>query len=142
MPAFDKLGTLESAWHSKKKKISLFCTSVGRQSENRELRKIAEKLRKIAENCEKLRKIAKNCEIAENCEKLRTSIFPPLCLWRAERRMEPSGPRKMWCAVQWKRQGGPQGGEKIKVFENCSVAKTPRVAHMFNHGWWRLAVGD
>ena len=24
---------------------------------------------------------------------------------------------------------------------NGSFAKRPRVAHMFNHGWWRLAVG-
>ena len=31
--------------------------------------------------------------------------------------------------------------EKIKVFQNCSFAKRPRLAHMFNHGWWRLAVG-
>ena len=28
-----------------------------------------------------------------------------------------------------------------KVFLNGSFAKRPRVAHMFNHGWWRLAVG-
>ena len=47
-------------------------------------------------------------------------------------------------------QGGPQGEkQKIKAFQNCSLAKRPRVAHMFNHGWWgpsaggwcRLAVG-
>ena len=81
MSEFDDLETLESEWHSKKNFFSLFCTGVGRQSENREVRKIAEKLRKIAENCEKLRKIAKNCEIAENCEKLRTSIPPPPLLW-------------------------------------------------------------
>ena len=28
-----------------------------------------------------------------------------------------------------------------KVFLNGSFAKRLRVAHMFNHGWWRLAVG-
>ena len=28
------------------------------------------------------------------------------------------------------------------MFQNCSLAKRPRVAHMFNLGWWRLvAVG-
>ena len=27
------------------------------------------------------------------------------------------------------------------MFLNGSVAKKPRAAHMFNHGWWRLAVG-
>ena len=27
------------------------------------------------------------------------------------------------------------------MFRNGSFAKRPRVAHMFNHGWWRLAVG-
>ena len=27
------------------------------------------------------------------------------------------------------------------MFLNGSFAKRPRVAHMFNHGWWRLAVG-
>ena len=31
--------------------------------------------------------------------------------------------------------------EKKRVFLNGSFAKRPRVAHMFNHGWWRLAVG-
>ena len=38
---------------------------------------------------------------------------------------------------------GPGGSlrEKKKVFLNGSFAKRPRVAHMFNHGWWRLAVG-
>ena len=28
-----------------------------------------------------------------------------------------------------------------KVFLNGNFAKRQRVAHMFNHGWWRLAVG-
>ena len=28
------------------------------------------------------------------------------------------------------------------MFLNGSFAKRPRVAHMFNHGWWRLAVGS
>ena len=28
-----------------------------------------------------------------------------------------------------------------KKFRNGSFAKRLRVAHMFNHGWWRLAVG-
>ena len=28
-----------------------------------------------------------------------------------------------------------------KMFLNGCFAKRPRVAHMFNHGWWRLAVG-
>ena len=28
-----------------------------------------------------------------------------------------------------------------KVFLNGSCAKRPRVAHMFNYGWWRLAIG-
>ena len=77
VPHCEKKQTCKHEGIVKKKFFSLFCTSVGRQSENREVRKIAEKLRKIAENCEKLRKIAKNCEIAENCEKLRTSISPP-----------------------------------------------------------------
>ena len=27
------------------------------------------------------------------------------------------------------------------VFQNCSFAKRPHVAHMFHHDWWRLAVG-
>ena len=27
------------------------------------------------------------------------------------------------------------------MFKNCSFAKRPRAAHMFNHGWWRLAIG-
>ena len=27
------------------------------------------------------------------------------------------------------------------MFPNGSYAKRPRVAHMFNHGWWQLAVG-
>ena len=27
------------------------------------------------------------------------------------------------------------------MFQNCSFAKRPRVAHMLNHGWWLLAVG-
>ena len=27
------------------------------------------------------------------------------------------------------------------MFLNGSFAKRPHVAHMFNHGWWRLAVG-
>ena len=30
---------------------------------------------------------------------------------------------------------------KRKVFRNGSFAKRPRAAHMFNRGWWRLAVG-
>ena len=33
-------------------------------------------------------------------------------------------------------------GKKLpKLFQNCSFAKTPPVAHMFNHGWWRLVAG-
>ena len=28
-----------------------------------------------------------------------------------------------------------------KVFLKGSFAKRPHVAHMFTHGWWRLAVG-
>ena len=28
-----------------------------------------------------------------------------------------------------------------KVFLNGSFAERPCVAHMFNHGWWQLAVG-
>ena len=28
-----------------------------------------------------------------------------------------------------------------KLFLNGSFVKRPRVVHMFNHGWWRLAVG-
>ena len=31
---------------------------------------------------------------------------------------------------------GRGGGE---VFQNCSFAKRLHVAHMCNHGWWRLA---
>ena len=31
------------------------------------------------------------------------------------------------------------GGEE--VVQNGSFAKRPRVAHMFSHGWWRLAAG-
>ena len=27
------------------------------------------------------------------------------------------------------------------MFLSGTFAKRPRVAHMFNHGWWRLAVG-
>ena len=38
-------------------------------------------------------------------------------------------------------QGGPQRGGGGEVFQNCSFAKRQCVAHMFNHGWWRLAVG-
>ena len=38
-------------------------------------------------------------------------------------------------------QKGPYEGEK-KVFLNGSLAKRPRGARMFNHGWWRLVVGD
>ena len=36
-------------------------------------------------------------------------------------------------------QGGPEG--KKEVFLSGSFAKRPRVAHIFNHGWRRLAVG-
>ena len=28
-----------------------------------------------------------------------------------------------------------------KVFLNGNLAKEPRVVDVFNHGWWRLAVG-
>ena len=28
-----------------------------------------------------------------------------------------------------------------KMFLNGSFAKSPRVAHTFNHGWWRLTFG-
>ena len=38
------------------------------------------------------------------------------------------------------RAGGSLRGGK-KVFLDGSFAKRPRVAHMFNNGWWRLAVG-
>ena len=30
--------------------------------------------------------------------------------------------------------------EEKKVFRNGSFAKRRRVAHMFDHGWWRLAL--
>ena len=38
---------------------------------------------------------------------------------------------------------GPGGSlrERKKMFLNGSFAKILRVAHMFNHGWWQLAVG-
>ena len=33
-------------------------------------------------------------------------------------------------------------GKKIKLFQSCNFAKGSHLAHMFNHSWWRLAVGD
>ena len=41
---------------------------------------------------------------------------------------------------QWPRAGGSLRGEK-KMFLKSSFVKRPRVARMFNHGCWRLAVG-
>ena len=34
-----------------------------------------------------------------------------------------------------------EGGKNRKVFLYTVSPKRLRVAHMFNHGWWRLAVG-
>ena len=44
-------------------------------------------------------------------------------------------PEPSWCACRGVLKRGK------KKFLNGSFAKRLRVAHMFNHGWWRLAVG-
>ena len=48
-------------------------------------------------------------------------------------------PRGMGTQIEAPARGFLKRGKK--VFLNGSFAKRPRVAHMFNHGWWRLAVG-
>jgi hypothetical protein len=63
MPAFDKLGTLENAWHSKRKNLIVL------HQRGEAVRKSGSEKNcgKIAENCGKLRKIAeklrKNCDV-------------------------------------------------------------------------------
>ena len=55
-------------------------------------------------------------------------------------RLDP--PDQTWLNPQGEYWGQTlRGGGGGRGFQNCSFAKRPRVAHMFNLGWWRLAVG-
>ena len=55
----------------------------------------------------------------------------------------------LWSSVQNQYKNEEQAGrsltEKIKIkkklFWYMVFSKRPPVAHMFNHGWWQLAVG-
>ena len=59
--------------------------------------------------------------------------------------MAPAGQaaQGLWVGAHPLGGGGIPGGVRKRggVFLNGSLAKRPCVAHMFNHGWWRLAVG-
>ena len=49
------------------------------------------------------------------------------------------------CIMVVRRKGAQAPGRSLTEKKHCSgtwfFQKRPRVAHMFNHGWWRLAVG-
>ena len=82
---------------------------------------------------------------ANRCRRQKTCGGPPAL--HSPRRpssspRSPPGPEGIHRASPIQSRGVLKGENKERKVFLCTVfPKRPRVAHMFNHGWWRLVVG-